>query len=213
MLTRNEEVKQVLSGRAEVALQQQLKHTALLTSSGARETSQMAALLASSLPTWSFYQMACPSLLNHYIPLSQNQEPRSSPVSRKLVSQSSNSPLWLLPNWELSQTVDIVSKHPSQSPLHRVWTQAKYEINTFHTVIQINMYARASVMYVTKDCRKTVFYKVKSPNIQKYPKHSTSSSSCRCGVAVGPSRQERQKGMGRQTHKAVRWGDSSNLTK
>lgn len=173
-----------------------------------------AALMASSLPTWSFCQMACPSLLNHCIPLSQNQEPRSSPMSRRLVSQSSNSPLWLLPNWELSQTVGMVPKHSSQSPLHMVWTGEVWnQYIPYSNSNQLYMYARASVMYVTKDCRKTVFYKVKSPNIQKYPKHSTSSSSCRCGVAVGPSRQEKQKGMGRQTHKAIRWGDSVNLTK
>jgi hypothetical protein len=59
----------------------------------------------------------------------------------------------------------------------------------------------------TKTAGKQLFYK--SPNTQKYPKHSTSSSSCGCGVAVGPSGQEEQKkGMGRQTHKAIRWGDT-----
>lgn len=65
------------------------------------------------------------------------------------------------------------------------------------------MHARARVIYVTAG--KQLFHTLKSPNTQKYPKHSTSSSSCGCGVAIGPSRQEeKRKGMGRQTHKAIR---------
>lgn len=139
MLTRNEEVKQVLSGRAEVVPAAAAEtHSAPYFIRSTRDQPDGSSTHG-FLPTYlKLLSNGCPSLLNHYIPLSQNQEPKSSPVSRKLVSQSSNSPLWLLPNWELSQTVDMVPKHPSQSLLHRVWTQAKYEINTFHSVIQID---------------------------------------------------------------------------